>query len=122
MQITSIFRAVIAWLRGTFARQRQQRKVHTVALRQRTMELAQTNAELAREVAERQRVEHELQQLIFTPFTQADNSMTRRFGGTGLGLAISSGLVAMMDGRLWVESTVGESSTFHFTAHFGVRP
>ena len=62
MQIASIFRAVIAWLRGTFARQRQQRKVHTAALRQRTMELAQTNAELAREVAERQRVEHELRQ------------------------------------------------------------
>ncbi|MCP5111838.1 MAG: response regulator, partial [bacterium] len=64
-------------------------------------------------------IAEEQHETIFDIFEQADGSITRRYGGTGLGLAICARLVGLMKGRIWLDSEIGQGSTFHFTAEFG---
>src|ERR1700733_14285180 len=65
-------------------------------------------------------IPRERQKEVFTSFTQADNSTTRKYGGTGLGLTISHRLTEMLGGRIWVDSETGKGSSFHFTARLEI--
>jgi len=63
----------------------------------------------------------EKQSIIFDRFTQVDESITRRYGGTGLGLSISKKLVQLMNGNIYVKSTLGKGSIFSFEIPLAIK-
>ncbi len=92
----------------------------TITIRARLLEDRPEEVLLRIEVADTGiGIDPEQQQRLFTPFEQADDSMTRKYGGTGLGLAISKQLVEMMGGEIGVTSSAGQGSTFWFTVRLG---
>ncbi|MBW1892319.1 MAG: response regulator [Deltaproteobacteria bacterium] len=67
-------------------------------------------------------IDKEMSKRLFEAFSQADGSITRRYGGTGLGLTICKKIVTMMGGDIWVEGKPEEGSTFFFTAWLKYKP
>ena len=67
-------------------------------------------------------IPYEQQKLIFAPFTQADGSISRRYGGSGLGLAISLKLIQLMGGSIRLESVPGEGALFEFVVPYQIAP
>jgi len=65
-------------------------------------------------------IHEDRQEGIFASFTQADGTITRKYGGTGLGLTISKQIIDLMGGEIWVESEVNRGSTFNFRVDFEV--
>lgn len=94
-----------------------------VSVRLRLIEENQDNALLRGEVSDTGiGISPEDQEHLFSPFQQADESMTRKYGGTGLGLAISKRLVELMGGEVGVDSQPGCGSTFWFTVRLAKAP
>ena len=92
----------------------------SVVIRIRVQEEAAGNALLRFSVSDTGiGIPQEVKNRIFDSFSQADSSISRKYGGTGLGLAISKQLASMMGGHIGLESTEGTGSTFWFTARLG---
>jgi signal transduction histidine kinase/ActR/RegA family two-component response regulator len=93
-----------------------------ITVRARAVEKADIGVLLRIEVADQGiGISPEQQERLFHAFTQADDSMTRKYGGTGLGLIISKRMAMLMGGDAGVESTPGVGSTFWFTVRLAVK-